>query len=99
VPQLDLFTDFLDTAWEVATFDVSGIENHPNMKSYRLVAYQELLHWSGNGEVQWYHIISHSQGKNPYHFGTASSDLEGYGVCINAIEQRFMLTHQGRWRL
>lgn len=97
--QLDLFADFLETAWESATIDVAKIENHPNMNSYQLIAYQELLHWSGNGEVQGYCLISQTQGKNPYHYGSASIGLEGYGVCPNAIEQQFMLTHPGRWRL
>lgn len=96
--QLDLFADFLNTAWEGAKIDVRAIEQHPNMKSLQLVAYQEVLDWSGSGELQSYFLIIEGTGRNPYHLG--STGPGGFDVVNpDCIEQRFMMSSPRYWRI
>lgn len=99
--QLDLFADFLNTAWEGAKIDVRAIEQHPNMKSLQLIAYQEWLDWSGSGEPQGLFLIIEGAGKHRYHFGGDAGILghPDYIVNPNCIEQQFMLSHPDRWRI
>ncbi|OKP97737.1 hypothetical protein [Paenibacillus sp. P46E] len=100
--QLDLFADFLETAWAGAKIDVQPIEQHPNMQALHLIAYQEWLDWSGSGEPQGLFLIIEGPGKTPYHFGGAGEPpgLPARNVVNpNCIEQQYMLSHPGRWRL
>lgn len=100
--QLDLFSDFLETAWEGAKLDVRPIELHPNMKSLQLIAYQDWLHWSGSGVPQGQFLIIEGPGKHPYHFGSAGDPPDrapSNVVNPDSIEQQYMLSHPGRWRL
>lgn len=96
--EMDLF-DFLDPAWSASKIDVQPIEHHPSMKSLQLIAYQEVLDWSGSGELQSYFLIVEGAGKNPYHLGSASPVIIDPVVNPDTIEQKFMLSHPNRWRL